>query len=856
MTRLNWLLMLAALTLLACPPPVDLPDGGNTIVVPKGGSGTFIREACSLIVPAGAFDDETVITVTRTTSGIPPVPDRTRVSDGCRLSPASLTSKVALTVIMTWDAGAVPPGVDVQSLDLRRQQGSEAYAQLPGTQVSLADAIIPFDRVTAQTDKLGVFWVTSPSQPNIDRVELSPSTLDLNVGDTGQLTARVVAPNGTTVTVPVEWSAAPPRVASVDENGLVTALDPGTATITVTIPDTNPPQTATAKVSVRGDTVGPVAFESDNAFPTNSDLHGGAFSPLGAVYAGGNGTVLLETPGGQWSRVASFPLVTFNAVGGTTMDNAVAVGQWLTPQGPVGLLVELKNGAPTSRTFSTLQLTDLRQLWFDGSSGLALGNGADNNALFYRDGGWQLDAPPSWQDTLSMLGDGAGDFTVVTNLGSIYRWNAQTRVWDSIYDQQLAVQLDAAQVMTPGGEAYAAGGSRFWHFDGSVWASENLPASPAFSRITALSVFDGYVFVAGEGAAPVTGRGLLLMRALTDTTWTSFELRGQQVPQRFFSQGTDARLVGTLGAVWKWTSASHSFAEVSHGFQGDVVGLALTAGELYAAVNECVDARCTSRSGAVMHRNGAGYAPLGTFPSAAPVVAIAARGDAELVVSTTSALHRWNGADWSTSAFHDPDGGVTSPGTLRALAWCGGQLFAAGDQGDLYVGSSTSLDYRATVSGGLPIASLSCAHGELWAAGTQVLATSADGFSWEAKSDPAVDSDWRAVWSPGAGEAITFGDRLFGGYWDTTTLSKLNADSYVSIDVGTALWGDQIDNLYLTGYARPELDAVGFLQRYDGISWRLVDPGSDKRGNALAGRSTNEIWLGTNGGGVLKAIAP
>lgn len=850
MTRLNWLLLLAAMTLLACPPPVDLPDGGNTIVVPKGGSGTFIREACSLIVPAGAFDDETVITVTRTTSGIPPVPDRTRVSDGCRLSPASLTSKVPLTIFMTWDAGAVPPGVDVQTLDLRRQQGSEAYAQLPGTRVSLADAIIPIDRVEAKTDKLGVFWVTSPSQPNVDHVELSPSTLNLAVGETGQLTARVVAPDGSTVDVPVVWSVAPPRVASVDETGLVTALDPGTATVTVTIPDTNPPQTATATVSVRGDTVGPVSFESENAFPTNSDLHGGAFSPLGAVYAGGNGTVLLETPGGQWSRVASFPLVTFNAVAGTTLDNAVAVGQLLTPQGPLGLLVELKNGAPTSRTFTTLQLSNLRQLWFDGTSGLALGAGADNNALFYRDGGWVLDAPPSWQDVLSVEGDGAGNFTVVTNLGSIYRWNAQTLVWDSIYDQQLAVQLDAAQVVTPDGEAYAAGASRFWHFNGTAWQSENLPASPKLSRITAMSVFDGYVFVAGEATAPVNGRGVVLLRALGDTTWTSFELRGQQVPQRFFSSGTDARLVGTLGAVWKWNSASHSFAEVSHGFQGDVVDLALTDTDTFAAVNECVDALCTARKGVVMHRSGSTWAPLGAFPAPDPALAIAARSASEVIVSTTTAVYAWNGASWTTAPVDN------QKGALRDLQWCSdGQLWAVGDSAAVYSGNTVALAYRATVDGAGNLYSLTCEHGEFWAAGTNTLAVG-NGTSWELKSNPDVDSDWRAVWSPGVGEALTFGDRLFGGYWDATALNKLNADGRVSIDVGTALWGDQIDNLYLTGFARPEFNAVGFLQRYDGISWTVVDPGSDKRGNALAGRSTNEIWLGTNGGGVLKSIAP
>jgi hypothetical protein len=69
------------------------------------------------------------------------------------------------------------------------------------------------------------------------------------------------------------------------------------------------------------------------------------------------------------------------------------------------------------------------------------------------------------------------------------------------------------------------------------------------------------------------------------------------------------------------------------------------------------------------------------------------------------------------------------------------------------------------------------------------------------------------------------------------------------------MWGNKIDNLYIAGLSK--LPSVfGFMLRFDGINWSLVDPGAHRKGTSLFGRSNNEIWLGTEGGGVLKAVAP
>ena len=78
-------------------------------------------------------------------------------------------------------------------------------------------------------------------------VRLTAGSTDLYQGDTTQLTARVL--NGTTNQI--TWSSSNEQVATVDQNGLVTAVSEGSATITATTVDTNQDgQTASASIDV------------------------------------------------------------------------------------------------------------------------------------------------------------------------------------------------------------------------------------------------------------------------------------------------------------------------------------------------------------------------------------------------------------------------------------------------------------------------------------------------------------------------------------------------------------------------------------------------------------------------------
>lgn len=857
MSRLLRFLPLA-LALSACPPPIDVGDGGldNEILVgPKGG--LFVRNGFALDVPAGAVTEEQRIFAVFVDKDIPEVPMRKRISRGLRLLPSSLVPKVPLTVYLPWVADVVPPGVDLGTFDMRRQTTTEAYAALPGARTNTT----PFEAVEAKTDKLGLFWVTSPAQANIDRLELEPKEATLRVGETQQFTARVVAPTGDTLDVPVTWRVVPPRVASSDAAGLVTALDPGTATVIIQAGM----MTASATLYVQGTTVGPRTFSHQNPFPTGNDLVGGAFAPggLGTVYAGGNGTVLVEDATGAWTRAFSSPALNLKAVGGTSLTNAVAIGQ----VNGVGALVEFKGGAtaPAVRMFQPTEISDLAHLWFDGTHGMGVGTG--NLVVIRRNGAWVTEAHPSFEPLLSVIGDGAGGFTVVGDLGSIYRWDPARKVWDSLYDTRLSVKLEAGALVNVNGEAWAVGGGRLWHFVGTGWVAESLPASPQLLRATSLAAFDSRVFIGGE-ARLVTGqplpasKGLVLVRAETapadggtepELSWTPFPLRALQVPRGIFGGGPsspEGRVVGDLGAVWAWNSATKDFSERSRGFQGDVADLAVTATDTFAAVNECTDLRCATRRGVVMHRGPDGYVPLGTFPSTETVKAIVARTDDEVLVTTPTTVYRWDGAGWTTV----PVTGLQGP--IMDMTWCGATLWAGGLGSSVYKGNAALLEV-ASAGFSSAVESLHCPTAdELWVAGNGFISNKTPTTNWTRRqSDEITQGPWKAVWSPGPGEGFAFGDARFGVYWDTAELKLQEATGPLSIDVTTAMWGNKIDNLYMTGLS--SLPSVfGFMLRFDGINWSLVDSGASRKGTALTGRDTNEVWLGTEGGGVLEAVAP
>ena len=93
----------------------------------------------------------------------------------------------------------------------------------------------------------GTITLENSSAPiNVTGVTMSPTTLSLETGQTGNLTATVEPVTATDKTV--AWSTSNSSIATVDASGVVTAIAEGTATITVTTNDGG--EIATCSVSV------------------------------------------------------------------------------------------------------------------------------------------------------------------------------------------------------------------------------------------------------------------------------------------------------------------------------------------------------------------------------------------------------------------------------------------------------------------------------------------------------------------------------------------------------------------------------------------------------------------------------
>lgn len=100
-----------------------------------------------------------------------------------------------------------------------------------------------------------VWLAVSLTRPSISKVAL-PAELAIVKGETAQLeieygaegNASAEALEKAAAELTLEWTSSDEEVATVDENGLVTAVEAGTADITVSVPDTE--LTSTCKVTV------------------------------------------------------------------------------------------------------------------------------------------------------------------------------------------------------------------------------------------------------------------------------------------------------------------------------------------------------------------------------------------------------------------------------------------------------------------------------------------------------------------------------------------------------------------------------------------------------------------------------
>ena len=186
------------------------------------------------------------------------------------------------------------------------------------------------------------------AEVHVTGVSLDRSEMTLVEGQTGSLVATVSPGNATNKSV--TWSVDDDSVVNVDQNGLVTAVSPGTAIVTVTTVDGG--YTATCQVTVEERAVTGIEATPDRSVYTVGDVfddgvsvelvyNDGSREPLSEGYSVDASAVDMSTPG---TYTVTVTYQTFTA----TFDVTVRA------PGDVAISVTVIGGGPTNKVVLTV----------------------------------------------------------------------------------------------------------------------------------------------------------------------------------------------------------------------------------------------------------------------------------------------------------------------------------------------------------------------------------------------------------------------------------------------------------------------------------------------------------------------
>lgn len=435
---------------------------GDEQVATLGPEGGVLRvRGGTLLIPEGALKEPTEITFRVSELGAPEVPDRVRVTRSFHLTPQTLRLLTFATLTIDYLPERLPGTVHASQFDVRRSDSSLAQERLNGVSVD-ADA----RNVSGEVLQLGVFWGTVPEASRPATIELSNDAQVLSVGQTLQLEARILDQAGMAMAAEaagLSFSSSDAVVASVDGNGLVTALAPGIATLTAAAGAAR----ATAQISVRSDA--PIAqdFEWENPLPQGNSLTAVTRDEAGAIYvAAMGGAIWRRPPGGRFELL--------HEVSDARFTEMVALGGRLVAVGAVGssgilLTIDGIAGSDSSQTSDlsvrTLAVagTALKRVFFVGTKGISIGDG-DHLLVFDASlDAWQAVSNPSF-DNLVAGGFSGENPRVLTSSGLIYERVGEGWARLAVEGSPTSTLIDAV-AFDEGAFAAIDEASRLWRFD-------------------------------------------------------------------------------------------------------------------------------------------------------------------------------------------------------------------------------------------------------------------------------------------------------------------------------------------------------------------------------------------------------
>lgn len=181
-------------------------------------------------------------------------------------------------------------------------------------------------QIAASAEGHSALVTLSVTNVPVASVAVAPSSVDISTGATATLTALTYDANGNTLTGrAVTWTTSAPQVATVNGNGVVTAVAAGSATITAA----SEGKTASATVNVV-----PIAVASVAVAPTSGSLTVGATMTLTAITYDASGNAL-SGRGVVWASSAP-GVATVSSSGVVTGKSAGTATITATSEGKTG----------------------------------------------------------------------------------------------------------------------------------------------------------------------------------------------------------------------------------------------------------------------------------------------------------------------------------------------------------------------------------------------------------------------------------------------------------------------------------------------------------------------------------------
>ena len=746
--------------LVATVSPTDADDPGvswssdNGIATVDGNGLVTALSAGSVSITAttndGGFVSSSTVTVE---SPVVPV-------TGVLVSPSTLTlteGETAMLVATVSPTDADDPGVSWSSADnsIATVDGNGLVTAVSAGNVS----------ITATTDDGGFISSSTvtvePETVPVTGVEVSPSSLTLTEGETAMLVATV---SPTDADDPgVSWSSADNGIATVDGNGLVTALSAGNVSITATTDDGGFTSSSTitveaAPVPVTGVEVSPSSLtltEGETAMlvatvsPTDADDPGVSWSSAdnGIATVDGNGLVTALSAG-------NVSITATTDDGGFTSSSTITVEAAPVPVtgvevSPLTLTLTEGETAMLVATVSPIDADDSGVTWSSADNGIATVHG---NGL------------------VTAVSAGSVSITATTNDGGFTSSSTVTVEPEPV--PVMGVEVNPSSLtLTEGGTA--------------MLVATVSPVDADNPGVTWSSGDDGIATVDGNGLVTAVSAGSVSITATTNdggfVSSSTITVEASTVPvtgvevnpsSLTLTEGETAMLVATVSPVdadnpgVTWSSADNGIATVD----GNGLVTALSAGS--------VSITATTNDG--------GFISSSTVTVESPVVPVTGvlvspsnltltEGETAILIATVSPMDADNpGVSWSSA-----DNGIATVdgnGLVTALSTGSVSITATTNDGG-FVSSSTITVEAATVPvTGVEVnpSSLTLTEGETAMLVATVSPVDADnpGVTWSSADNGVASVDGNGlVTAVSAGSVSITATTNDGGFISSSTVT-------------------------------------------------------------------------------------